>query len=108
MRDKVTAVPVLGSLWNVTRFIPAPDLVGAVCVQDSYSEAQRYTKDKPWNYLRKMLVSGKCFIQERSDGNFMVITNRFTAIVSRIDYGVIGVYPTIVKLVRGDECARRR
>ena len=108
MRDKVTKVPVLGSLWSVTQFIPAPDLVGAVYVQGSYSEAQRYTKDNPWNYLRKMLVTGKCFIQERSDGNFMVITNRFTAIVPRIDYGVIGVYPTIVKLVRGDECARRR
>lgn len=103
MKDTLTSVPMLGSLWEVTNFIPAPDLVGVAFVPFSYTEALHYTKEKPWNYLRKMLVMGRCFIQRRLDGNFMVITNRFTAIVSGVDYGVVGVYPTIVKLAKRED-----
>lgn len=100
MKDTKVEVPMCGSLDVVTRLLPAPDLIGAVWDwSGALSEALKYAK-KPWNYLRKELVLGRCCIVGRPDDRFTVITNRFTAVVDAVDYHVCGVYPTIVKLVR--------
>lgn len=105
MRRKghLAEVPCCGSLDRVTKYIPAPSLVGAVGYHwSAYSEASKYVK-KPWNYLRKEMVRGRCCITQRPDDKFLVITNRFTAVVDNANYDVLGVYPTNVKLVRRDD-----